>query len=54
VWLRRGIEANRNFPFTHFFLSAVLASLGALDDARAAVQAAGFTILTASWASTSI
>jgi len=49
AWLRRGIEANRNFPFTHFFLAAVLASLGALDEARAAVQAglsldAGFTI----------
>jgi TolB-like protein len=49
AWLRRSIEANRNFPFTHFFLAAVLASLGALDEARAAVQAglsldAGFTI----------
>lgn len=49
VWLRRSIEANRNFPFTHFFLAAVLASLGALDEARGAVQAglsldAGFTI----------
>ena len=49
VWLRRSIEANRNFPFTHFLLAAVLASLGALDEARAAVQAglsldAGFTI----------
>jgi TolB-like protein len=49
AWLRRSIEANRNFPFTHFFLAAVLASLSALDEARAAVQAglsldAGFTI----------
>jgi len=49
AWLRRSIEANRNFPFTHFFLAAVLASLGELDEARAAVQAglsldAGFTI----------
>jgi TolB-like protein/tetratricopeptide (TPR) repeat protein len=49
AWLRRSIEANRNFPFTHFFLAAVLASLGALDEARASVQAglaldAGFTI----------
>jgi tetratricopeptide (TPR) repeat protein len=49
AWLRRSIEANRNFPFTHFFLAAALASLGALDEARAAVQAglsldAGFTI----------
>ena len=39
AWLRRSIEANRNFPFTHFFLAAVLASLGALDEARAAVRA---------------
>ncbi len=49
AWLRRGIEANRNFPFTHFFLAAVLASLGELDEARTAAQAglsldAGFTI----------
>jgi len=49
AWLRRSIEANRNFPFTHFFLAAVLASLGALDEARASVQAGlsldeGFTI----------
>jgi TolB-like protein/class 3 adenylate cyclase len=49
VWLRRGIEANRNFPFTHFLLAAALASLGALDEARAAVQTglaldAGFTL----------
>jgi Flp pilus assembly protein TadD len=39
VWLRRSIEANRNFPFTHFLLAAALAWLGALDEARAAVQA---------------
>ena len=49
AWLRRSIEANRNFPFAHFFLAAALASLGALDEARAAVQAglsldASFTI----------
>jgi len=39
AWLRRSIEANRNFPFTYFLLAAALAWLGALDDARAAVRA---------------
>jgi TolB-like protein len=39
VWLRRSIEANRNFPITHFHLATALAQLGALDEARAAVQA---------------
>jgi TolB-like protein/class 3 adenylate cyclase/Flp pilus assembly protein TadD len=38
-WLRRSIEANRNYPFAHFGLAAALALLGALDDAQAAVQA---------------
>jgi TolB-like protein/class 3 adenylate cyclase len=38
-WLRRSIEVNRNFPFTHFLLAAALGWLGALDEARAAVQA---------------
>ena len=37
--MRRGIEANRNFPIAHFFLAAALALLGALDEARAAAQA---------------
>ena len=39
VWLRRSIEANRNFPLAHFYLAAALALLGALDEARAAAQA---------------
>jgi TolB-like protein/class 3 adenylate cyclase/Flp pilus assembly protein TadD len=39
VWLRRSIDANRNLPFTHFNLAAVLAQLGRLDEARAAAQA---------------
>jgi TolB-like protein len=39
AWLRRSIEANRNFPFTHFLLAAALAWLGALGEAHAAVQA---------------
>jgi TolB-like protein/Tfp pilus assembly protein PilF len=39
VWLRRSLEANRNSSLTHFDLAAVLARLGELDEARAAVQA---------------
>ena len=48
-WLRRSIEANRNFPLTHFQLAGALSLVGALDEARAAVKAGlaldpGFTI----------
>ncbi|OMI09283.1 adenylate/guanylate cyclase domain-containing protein [Bradyrhizobium brasilense] len=48
-WLRRSIEANRNFPLTHIHLAAALGLLGALDEARAAAKAGfaldpGFTI----------
>jgi TolB-like protein len=39
AWLRRGIEANRNYSVAHFQLAAVLARLGEIDEARAAVQA---------------
>ncbi|MCP3465575.1 adenylate/guanylate cyclase domain-containing protein [Bradyrhizobium sp. CCGUVB23] len=39
VWLRRTVEANRNFAFGHFLLAATLSLLGALDEARAAVRA---------------
>jgi TolB-like protein/tetratricopeptide (TPR) repeat protein len=39
AWLRRGLEANRNFSSAHFYLAAALARLGELDQARAAVQA---------------
>jgi TolB-like protein/Flp pilus assembly protein TadD len=39
TWLRRSIEANRNFSVSHFHLAAALAWLGKLDEARAAVQA---------------
>jgi TolB-like protein/tetratricopeptide (TPR) repeat protein len=38
-WLRRSIEANRNFPLAHFHLASVLARLGQIDEARAAAQA---------------
>jgi TolB-like protein/class 3 adenylate cyclase/Tfp pilus assembly protein PilF len=49
VWLRRSIEANRNFPLAHFHLAAALALVGSLDEARAAAQVGlaldpGFTI----------
>ncbi len=39
VWLRRGLEANRNYSVAHFQLAAVLARLSEMDGARAAVQA---------------
>jgi TolB-like protein/class 3 adenylate cyclase len=37
--LRRSIEANRNYPLTHFVLAAALASLGRIEEANAATQA---------------
>jgi tetratricopeptide (TPR) repeat protein len=39
VWLRRGLDANRNNSNAHFQLAAALARLGELDEARAEVQA---------------
>jgi TolB-like protein/class 3 adenylate cyclase len=39
AWLRRSIEANRNFPFAHFSLAAALAQVGRLDEAHSAVKA---------------
>jgi TolB-like protein/Flp pilus assembly protein TadD len=39
IWMRRGLDANRNHSFAHFPLGAVLALLGELDQARATVQA---------------
>jgi TolB-like protein len=39
VWLRRSLDANRNYSAAHFNLAAVLARLGELDEARAEVQA---------------
>jgi TolB-like protein/Tfp pilus assembly protein PilF len=49
AWLRRSIDANRNFPVSHFILAAALGLLGALDEARTAARAglaldSGFTI----------
>jgi TolB-like protein/Tfp pilus assembly protein PilF len=39
VWMRRSLDANRNYSATHFDLAAVLARLGRLDEARASVNA---------------
>jgi tetratricopeptide (TPR) repeat protein len=39
VWLRRSIEANRNFPLAHFHLAEALALLGEVAEARLAAQA---------------
>ena len=49
IWVRRSIEANPNWPLSHFFLAASLALLGSLDEARAAARVGlafdpGFTI----------
>jgi TolB-like protein/Flp pilus assembly protein TadD len=38
-WLRRSIEANRNYPLAHFQLAGALALLGSLDEARIAAHA---------------
>ena len=39
AWVRRSLEANRNYSMQHFNLAAVLARLGEIDEARAAAQA---------------
>lgn len=49
AWLRRSIEANRNFPLAHFHLAEALALLGQLEEARDAAKAGlalqpGFTL----------
>jgi TolB-like protein/class 3 adenylate cyclase/Flp pilus assembly protein TadD len=38
-WMRRGLDANRNYSIAHFHLGAALARLGELEQARIAVQA---------------
>jgi TolB-like protein/class 3 adenylate cyclase len=43
IWMRRGLDANRNISVAHFLLAAVLARLGKLDEARAAVNS-GLTL----------
>ena len=49
AWLRRSVEANRNYPVANFHLAAALAQLGRPDEARPAVKAGlalnpGYTI----------
>ena len=39
VWLRRSLEADRNYPGAHFNLAAALALVGQLDEARSTAQA---------------
>jgi tetratricopeptide (TPR) repeat protein len=39
AWFRRSIEANRNYSSAYFLLSAALAGVGRLDEARSAVKA---------------
>jgi TolB-like protein len=38
LWLRRGVELNRNYAIGHFRMAAALTRLGQLDQARAAAQ----------------
>jgi hypothetical protein len=38
-WMRRGLDANRNYSLWHFYLGAELALLGELHQAQTAVQA---------------
>jgi TolB-like protein/class 3 adenylate cyclase len=38
-WLRRSIEADRNYPLAYFTLAAALGLLGALDEARKTAKA---------------
>jgi tetratricopeptide (TPR) repeat protein len=39
AWARRSIEANRNFPLSHFYLAVAMARLGRAGEARAAAEA---------------
>jgi TolB-like protein len=48
-WLRRSLEANRNYPIAHFQFAAALALVGSVEEARTAALAGfaldpGFTI----------
>jgi TolB-like protein/class 3 adenylate cyclase/Flp pilus assembly protein TadD len=40
AWLRRAIEANRNYPLTYLNLAAALGQLGRLDEAHSAAKGA--------------
>jgi TolB-like protein len=51
-WLRRGLEANRNYSIAYFYVAAALGWRGELDRARAVVQAGlalNPTFTTARW-----
>jgi tetratricopeptide (TPR) repeat protein len=39
AWLRRSVDANRNYPLSVFHLAAALAQLDRIDEARSAVKA---------------
>ena len=39
VWLRRSVDANRNYPSSRFILAAALARIGRLPEARSEVRA---------------
>jgi TolB-like protein/class 3 adenylate cyclase len=39
VWLRRSVDANRNYPNSHFILAAALARIGRLQEARSEARA---------------
>ncbi len=39
AWLRRSVEANRNFPLAHFYLAAALVLTGAQEQAEIEVRA---------------
>ncbi|WP_027522279.1 adenylate/guanylate cyclase domain-containing protein [Bradyrhizobium sp. Ec3.3] len=39
TWLRRSIDANRNFPLANFHLACALALLGSIEEAQAAAKA---------------
>ena len=39
MWLRRSVDANRNYPLSAFHLAAALAQLDRLDEAHSAVKA---------------
>ena len=39
AWLRRSVDANRNYPLSVFHLAAALAQLDRLDEAHSAVKA---------------
>ena len=38
VWMRRSVEANRNYPIAHFIIGGALALTGSLDQARGAAK----------------